>query len=542
MQNKSRRKDSAKPADSENLPRRQNVLGGDLTGISKRRRDDFISRYLRTNVINTIAFALVMLIAIAFFWPQKNNSIKEVSERAQAIKSANFYNQSRLDTPAQSTAKQGFSRGSDISRAEQYRTQDALERQIRGLLSEAERYVANSAYTQPAGENAFEMYQAVQNLDARNVAARRGIEYLRGRFLESGYIAINKDNLSLANSNLSKLARIDNTSTEHQELSRAIDQYKLALRTSELLRKAESAFESNTLLLPARANALYFYQQVLQINPDNEAAQKGIQNIADLYINRASEQIALGNYDEAVAHVATVSVIDPQHPQIERTQNTIKTAQNIKAKLQVSNTLATASPQTNTGNVDTAKSTATQSPVAPSTKTPAKEAREQAAFDNEYLKQGLQAYADTRYGDSIALLQPLADKGIARAQYKIGIMTYYGQGTARNRTSGNNIIRNALPAITKFADEGRNWAQVDLGNLYENGIVFPRDQREAVFWYKSAADKGYPEAQYELGNAYRRGRGVTTNRRTAVQWFQRAAKQGNSDAVRSLRQMGISSQ
>jgi len=120
-------------------------------------------------------------------------------------------------------------------------------------------------------------------------------------------------------------------------------------------------------------------------------------------------------------------------------------------------------------------------------------------------------------------------------------MAFYGRGTTRNRSEGINIIRNALPAITKFADEGRSWAQVNLGSLYESGIALPRDLKEAVFWFRSAAEQGFPEAQYNLGDAYRRGRGVTINRRSAIEWFQRAAKQGNKDAVQSLRQMGISS-
>jgi len=542
VQNKSRNK-SPKAIDTENLPRRQNVIGGDLTGISKRNSGDFISRYFRTNIINTIAFALVIMIAIAFFWPQKNNSIKEVAERAQTIQSATFYNESRLDIPAQLDTEKGFSRDSDISRAEQYRAQDALELQIRGLLSQAEKYIAEAAYTLPAGENAYEMYRAVQNLDARNVAARRGIEYIRGRFLESGYIAIKDSNINLANNVLSKLAVIDNTSAEHQELEQAIAQYKTALRTAELLAKADNAFSNNNLLLPARANALYFYQQVLQIDEQNEVAQTGVQNIADIFINRATEQVKLGNYDEAVAHVATVSVIDPKHPQIERTQNTIKTAKNIRAKLQVSNAAAQQASNNNLkANETVAGETTTEPVVRPSTsKTPAKEASEQAAFDNEYLKQGLQAYDDKRYADAIALLQPLADKGIVRAQFKLGIMAFYGRGTTRNRSEGINIIRNALPAVTKFADEGRSWAQVNLGSLYESGIALPRDLKEAVFWFRSAAEQGFPEAQYNLGDAYRRGRGVTINRRSAIEWFQRAAKQGNKDAAQSLRQMGISS-
>jgi len=118
-------------------------------------------------------------------------------------------------------------------------------------------------------------------------------------------------------------------------------------------------------------------------------------------------------------------------------------------------------------------------------------------------------------------------------------MYYQGRGFETNRGEADRIIRAALPAIQKFADEGRSWAQSDIGSLHEDGLVLPRDYGEAVFWYRLAAEQGYPGAQTNLGIMYALGRGVPASRRTAIEWFQRAAKQGDILAKRNLESLGI---
>ena len=120
-------------------------------------------------------------------------------------------------------------------------------------------------------------------------------------------------------------------------------------------------------------------------------------------------------------------------------------------------------------------------------------------------------------------------------------MYYLGRGFDKNRQEADRVVRAALPAIQKFADEGRVWAQSDIGSLYEDGLVLPRDYGEAIYWYRSAAEQGYPGAQTNLGIMYARGRGVVESRSTAIEWFQRAAKQGDIAARRNLESMGISS-
>jgi hypothetical protein len=73
-------------------------------------------------------------------------------------------------------------------------------------------------------------------------------------------------------------------------------------------------------------------------------------------------------------------------------------------------------------------------------------------------------------------------------------------------------------------------AQNNLGNLYANGEGVPKNDAEAVKWYRLAADRGYAIAQVSLGNMYGKGAGVPKNDAEAYFWWNLAAAQGIEQA------------
>ena len=241
-----------------------------------------------------------------------------------------------------------------------------------------------------------------------------------------------------------------------------------------------------------------------------------------------------------------MSVIDPKNPSIKLIRDSITNAKPIaesRTQPQSWQTASNSQPEADSNSPTLNQNETTSERIDPKlisdVKTPRQQASEQEAIDIQYLNRGLEAYYKGDYDTAIRLLQPLADKGISRAQFRIAYMHYLGRGFRRDRKEADRIIRAALPAIQKFANDGRSWAQSDLGSLYEDGLVLPRDFSDAVFWYRNAAEKGYPGAQTNLGIMYARGRGVTQSRKTAIEWFQRAAKQGDIAAIRNLQSMGV---
>ncbi|RBP48601.1 tetratricopeptide repeat protein [Arenicella xantha] len=571
-QNERRKRATKKSASPEleldSTPRRRQVIGGDLTGVAGRPKPSILSRCADLGLPYWIGVALVALILLAFFWPKSGDSTREVIQAQALTQEALISNIEPIPGSEQPVVAENpvFTRDSDADRAEAFREQESEDRQIRSLIKKAEAHIAKGEYTEPKQGNAAQSYLAALAINPTNSEAKSGLNDLSDRFLTAGFGALENDNEALAKASLARLKKIDGSSEQTSELSDAIDGWQSQKKIEELLSKANTAFEAEALILPARKNALYYYREALAVDESNQAALAGIQDIADLYIARANAAVVEGKYQAAAAHLATVSVIDPNHASIQLIEAMLENATPIAAQIPPDNTdpypvKADETPAPSNESTDSTiasdtntSTNATEPPVQdididtpltiPATqpsgeKTPPRLASEQADFDRQYLKQGLEAYYKGEYDTAAALLQPLADKGIARAQFRLAYMHYLGRGFTANRQEADRMIRAALPAIRKFAEEGRAWAQSDLGSLYEDGLVLARDFAEAVYWYRSAAEQGYPGAQTNLGMMYVRGRGVTTSRRTAIEWFQRAAKQGDSVAKNNLEALGV---
>ena len=520
-------------------PRRQQVLGGDLSGVSNRPKS-LGNKLINVSVVNWLVGVLVLAILGAFFWPQSQPSVTEVTtpdivevKRDREIR--------EVDTIVEEES--GFSRDTDLNRANDFRRQDAQELQIRNLLEQAKKFVAQRQFTHPSNLNAISSYSAVLAIDPRNVDARQGILTIKEHFQNTAINALAENNKVLASESLTELQSIETDSEEALIVTTALEKYDLNKQLEAFLASAKSARQKNRLILPARDNALYYYQQALRIDPENSIANKGVKTVADAYIQKANDAVLDGEFSRATAHLATVSVIDQQHNSIPLIEAMIARAKPIAEAAEKAAIAETLEPQINEEVEETDITTASASPnietELDTTRTPSTQTREQAAIDQRYLENGLQAYYRGEYERAGTLLQPLSDKGIARAQFRLGYMHFLGRGFKKDRLRADQIIRAALPAIQKFAEEGRAWAQSDLGSLYEDGLVLRRDFGEAVYWYRSAAEQGYPGAQTNLGIMYARGRGVAASRRTAVEWFQRAAKQGDIAARRNLSSLGV---
>ena len=120
-----------------------------------------------------------------------------------------------------------------------------------------------------------------------------------------------------------------------------------------------------------------------------------------------------------------------------------------------------------------------------------------------------------------------AEKGVAEAQFNLGVMYASGEGVEKDDYKAVKWFREA-------AEQGNADAQFNLGNMYLNGRGVLKDDSEAVKWYRKAAEQGYASAQCNLGWMYNEGRGVTQDDYEAVMWLRKAAEQGDARAQGSL--------
>lgn len=134
------------------------------------------------------------------------------------------------------------------------------------------------------------------------------------------------------------------------------------------------------------------------------------------------------------------------------------------------------------------------------------------------------AYEREDYASAIALNAPLAERGDADAQYRMGMMARFGWGMARDPELAARWLR-------KAADQNQPLAQAELGTMYRLGRGVVQDPKEAARLLTAAATAGVGIAQLSIGRMYRDGTGVARNLVEAYAWFSAAGANNVMDGL-----------
>ena len=78
-----------------------------------------------------------------------------------------------------------------------------------------------------------------------------------------------------------------------------------------------------------------------------------------------------------------------------------------------------------------------------------------------------------------------------------------------------------------LADEGVAAAQFNIGLMYYDGHGVPLDYAQAAVWFTKAAEQDYTKAQYDLGAMYGVGKGVKRDYVQAYKWLNLCAAKGD---------------
>jgi hypothetical protein len=77
----------------------------------------------------------------------------------------------------------------------------------------------------------------------------------------------------------------------------------------------------------------------------------------------------------------------------------------------------------------------------------------------------------------------------------------------------------AARLFSPLAEQGVAAAQFYLGLMHDRGRGVRQDYSTAVTWFRKAAAQGYPGPQNNLGLIYERGRGVRKDLVRALMWY-----------------------
>jgi TPR repeat protein len=131
------------------------------------------------------------------------------------------------------------------------------------------------------------------------------------------------------------------------------------------------------------------------------------------------------------------------------------------------------------------------------------------------------AYESGDYATALREWKPLAEKGLANAQYNLGQIYRRVQRAPQG-------YKTAVKWYRLAAKQGNAAAQSNLGWMYDLGKGVPKNYKTAVKWYRLAAKQGDAIAQSNLGTMYNNGQGVPKDYVRAHMWFNIAAKYGNN--------------
>lgn len=123
-----------------------------------------------------------------------------------------------------------------------------------------------------------------------------------------------------------------------------------------------------------------------------------------------------------------------------------------------------------------------------------------------------------------------------------GIVEWVKRGTTRNdpealyhfahflRKVDHPVRTEIIEALTNSAQLGHHQAQFELGMLYLNGELLPRNEREAAQWFKAASDAGHLDGTLWYAACLSTGLGVAPDLATALTLLERAAHNGQLQA------------
>jgi tetratricopeptide (TPR) repeat protein len=223
--------------------------------------------------------------------------------------------------------------------------EETREREIRRLLALADRQMKALRLTQPAGDNAYESYRQVMELDSGNAKAQAGLARIVKRYealalrnkrkgelqksllyLERG-LEIQPENAALlglreevqtALTDIRRKAAELAQSKHNEEVRKAAElakteQARQHREITELLAQAERHLNAARFIQPEGDNAYASYRQVLVIDPNNVQAQQGLERIAAHYEQLARTQRGDKALQASLASIEQGLQVMPSH-------------------------------------------------------------------------------------------------------------------------------------------------------------------------------------------------------------------------------------
>jgi hypothetical protein len=169
-----------------------------------------------------------------------------------------------------------------------------LKRQIKikELLQKAESRIETDQLITPENDCAAFYYREVSKMDPESDAAEKGYEKIAVKYADLALDALKQIQYDNAKFLTAKGLEFRPDDVRLLSLNRQI-------KLDELLHKAENRIETNQLTTPEHDSAAFYYNEILKLDPESDAAEKGYQKIAEKYADLADDALKQVQFSSA---------------------------------------------------------------------------------------------------------------------------------------------------------------------------------------------------------------------------------------------------
>ena len=388
----------------------------------------------------------VLVVLIAYAWmSQTKKELDVVSVRKLTPETATVDIQKAEKLIKQETM--AITDDMDAVRKQEYLKEEFFEQNISPLLKSASNNSKLGQISLPKGENAWEDYQKILEIQPDNENAQAGIVRLKNLLIDNAQTSIESGDYEGAENWIIQLdimqpgdsLQIDLRSDIKTQIALEAKAKLEEQKEQERLLKVENSLsqaqqeEDN---FPLNYNKIKdLYNRVLELDPENSSAKAGIEKLVDGLLDESEKQLRNDNLISSQSYLNQAKSIYSDNKRLSSIELALETRQSQQNTenddLNQSNTSNTSSNLEEKNEKDAIDLIVAE--LQNSTVLEDLSAEEVLEKKNQLnLEDGIRAYYDGNYNKSFELLYPLAEEGISRAQFRSGVMYKYGRSVAKN--------------------------------------------------------------------------------------------------------------
>ena len=205
--------------------------------------------------------------------------------------------------------------------------EEVRQNQLDGLLEKADKLISLDKYYDENATGALGIYQQILAREPENSAAKNGIKIVGQYYLLQAQQYISNGDFSQAGVSIEIVNAIDpgfpGLKIAEKRLDEILSIDKNNQQIDLLLSRADAALKKGFVYEPDKKAALFYYQNVLSLNPDNVTAKLGLLDIVDILIARAQSALNNGDLKQAESKVSLAESIDPDKSAIRELRHKI---------------------------------------------------------------------------------------------------------------------------------------------------------------------------------------------------------------------------